>query len=254
MSEETSPAAAKSEGTWAIVGKVLALITGFATLLVIYSQINPKGPSLTARCSVVQVDRYLRKGFDDALEQFKKFEEANAKNKVKRRDDVGISLENAIMMAGIAQPVRSVQALRCRITNDGTEPANDATLLLPGIPLLVIVNGKNFPVPDTPAVALKSVPAGPATEVEVFLQETYWSSDERVFVNYHGGKGRVLMSRETFGFWDDVFGVWSVFVFVIGAWTLFLILMAVVVAGARKAQKKKDREEKDKKEKAESKP
>ena len=240
----------KTSKYWERFGKFGAVVALFVGVLTIKNYLFPSGPSLTAYCNTISIREYLNHGYSTALKRWEQIEQEKAKQAEDERadqkkrgkrpspkSDVGeakgestipFSFLRFQMGLGIGEPT---QALSCRIVNDGTEPADDVTLHLPSQPVRVLINSQEEKLSNSNAVNLRSVPVGPAMSVEVWLGPlgSLVLLEDRVFVNYKGGKGKVLLAKTHFGLWNTIKeNFWGI-VTVLGIFLPLLFLVSIVI-------------------------
>lgn len=238
---------------WAWLGKAGVVVAAIVGVLSIYNHVFPRGPSLTAYCTSASVGAYLKHGYDSAVKNLTELEERKARRATEKRPEekkprkekpgkdtpnepqLGYEIELGSLKGffkgfGWEFPFSEpIHALTCRIVNEGTEPANDVTLYLPSRPVRLLVNEKVETLPEGNTVSLKNVPAGPPTNVEVWLKGFIVSDirEDRLFINYQGGKGKVMVGKTHFGLWHAIKEnlVWNILLLILA---LAMVMQIVI--------------------------
>lgn len=218
-----SAAEGKTGILWEWLGKVSALVAVLGGLFAIYNFLYPRGPSLTAYCTSVSIGGYLKHGYDKGVKDAAEMEKAKRDLEKMSEEKKGHATrdKDGRYPSQIGAPIfkfdvqwltapysESIHAASCRIVNDGTEPANDVTLYLPSRPVRFLVHDKEEKLSESTSVNLKSVPAGPPTNVEVWFKGSPDLREERLFINYQGGKGKVVFGKTYFGLWHTIKENW----------------------------------------------
>jgi hypothetical protein len=239
----------KASKFWEWVGKLAALVVVIGGLFGFFKWLFPSGPSLTAYCTSVSIGGYLTYGYDDAIAKLKKIEqEKEAKEKQGKKghekDPANSTPEPASWWSTFVQAdfkhrwssLAPTYAITCRIANDGSEPANDVTLHLPSRPVRFLINDKEEKLPESNSVNLNSVPVGPTTNVEVWLDGFIPPTLDKnpFFINYRGGKGTVLVGKPSFGLWHTAKENWQWIAMYTLMLAAFLLLIVQPFLGERR--------------------
>lgn len=232
----------KSGRFWEWMGKIGVVVAVTGGLFAIYNYIYPRGPSITAYCTSTSIGGYLTHGYDTAVKRFaeierektKRAEGKSAKKKPVAQQEDSImhdALQTGAILKWGKYEFNSILsfneptfALTCRVVNEGTEPANEVTLYLPSRPVRFLVNDKEEQLPKSEAVPLKNVPAGPSKNVEVWLRGFGQNLDlreDRLFIDYQGGRGKVLVGKTYFGLWNTIKENWP--------WIIFFLLLGSIL-------------------------
>ena len=174
---------------WAGIGKLSTIVAIVGGAIAIYSWLYPRGPRVTATCTSSQVSEYLRYGRDDAMNELLGYINAEtveiamppSAGKAARSQDVlqafTAKLKDRLYgeyrlysRLGPFSPSDPIQALRCTLVNDGTEPASEVALNLPYEIVRAFINQKTVSLKesDLKSVSLGDLPAGPSMQVEVW--------------------------------------------------------------------------------------
>ncbi len=222
----THSAERNAANSWALVGKVGALVALIVGAITIYNALNPQGPRLVANCTVTDISEYLGRAETEALARAK---ETLSVDVIKRSmpHAAGKAAQELPVLQALAATLSKqlsggskfrfligTQALRCTIVNDGTEPATEVALHLPHQPARVFVNKDELGQKDSrsKSILLETLPAGPTLTVEAWT-DTYRNelSESNIFLNYRGGKGKVYVGRTYFATADTLAHFWETF-------------------------------------------
>ena len=237
-SEETSmpdtPASSaqhkeKTTDVWAIIGKagtVVALIVG---AIAIYAWFNPRGPSIVATCTETEISSYVQESEENTLTLVSEILSRDTLSEAMPRtagraarsdqvlDELARNLQRAISSSSkfllSKLRTRDLRELKCSLVNRGTEPATEVALHLPHEVVRAYVNTKDVTPSDasTRFIDLGTVPAGPAVHlnarVRAFLS---LPSEDKLFINYRGGTGKVQLGRTYYGFAAKLADFWDI--------------------------------------------
>ncbi len=201
---------------WVFVGKAATVIGILIGLISLWNSLNPKGPHLISLCNSTDLSIIGMMLDQEAKQRETKLHIASDETKVKgnnnkteiqKQSDLGppkTFSATIFLVKGSLGSYQENYLMTCRISNIGTEQAEDVVLDLPDRPTRVLIGEQHIEYSEiAKSIKLGTIRPGPELRVSFTHSNhnmSFASNSDRLHLNFKGGVGEIDYGQQFHGF------------------------------------------------------